>query len=139
MPFPAHGDFALRQDGRLLMSDLTGPWNLERVDRYRIEVAPHVARLAAKGPWAQIAVCHRSELAPQDALLALADSARLLAGQYHRVAIAYVLPPGVEGHGLMESVLTRLYGGFQTAACFDALAPACTWALAQVEAASARR
>ncbi|KAA3653915.1 MAG: hypothetical protein DWQ11_06560 [Proteobacteria bacterium] len=138
MPFAAHGDFALRQEGRLLMSDLTGPWNLELVDRYRVEVAPHVARLAAGGPWAQIAVCHRSVLAPQDALQALADSARLLAGQYHRVAIAYVLPPEVEGHGIMESVFDRLYKGFQAVACFDALAPACAWALAQVDAARPR-
>ena len=136
MPFSAHGEFSLRQDDRLLMSELTGPWNIELVDRYRIEVAPFVERLATDGPWGQIVICHHSVLAPQDALKALSDSARVLAGRYDRVAVAYVLPPEVEGYGIMESVLTRLYTGFQSVACFETLAPAREWTLAQIKAAA---
>ncbi len=136
MPFSAHGEFSLRQDGRLLIAELTGPWNIELVDRYRIEVAPFVARLAPDGPWGQIAICHRSVLAPQDALKALTDGARVLAERHHRVAMAYVLPPEVEGHGIMESVFARMYAGFQSVACFETLAPAREWTLAQIKAAA---
>lgn len=136
MPFPAHGEFSLRVDGRLLIAELTGPWNIELVDRYRIEVAPFIKQLAPDGPWGQIAICHRSVLAPRDALQALADGARVLAGQYHRVAMAYVLPPEVEGHGIMESVFARMYAGFQAVECFETLASARDWTLAQIDAAS---
>ena len=135
MTFPAHGDFALRREGRLLLADFTGPWNIELVDRYRVEVVPFVQALAPGGAWAQIAICHRSVLAPKDALDALAEGARILAGQYHRVAMAYVLPPEVEGYGLMEKVFDRLYAGIQDVACFETLEAARAWALARIKAA----
>ncbi|UUZ49455.1 hypothetical protein LP420_03915 [Massilia sp. B-10] len=69
--FRPHGKFATRVDGRLIISEVTGPWNKELVQYWGQRCLPEATLVAAGGPWVGIAIIHESMLCPPDALAVL--------------------------------------------------------------------
>jgi hypothetical protein len=60
-PSRQHGEFACHVDGRLIVSDVVGPWNLELVQAWAAELHRH-ASLMTPGPHVGIAIVHGSIL-----------------------------------------------------------------------------
>ena len=48
--FSAHESSACHAQGRLLIADIEGPWNLELVQHYHVEMQPSIERLVEDGP-----------------------------------------------------------------------------------------
>ena len=123
--FPAHGDFLTRVDGRLIISDVTGPWNKELVEEWACAAHP-VAK--GVGPHVGIAIIHGSMLCTPDALLVLRRSAEYAARGLECVAHAIVAAREVEGRDFVESSFIKAYEGVLPLAIFYTLDEARQWA-----------
>lgn len=55
--FEAHGTWNIDSDGRVLMIEGTGPWNLESLQQSARQVEPFIQRLRGK-PWAAMVILH---------------------------------------------------------------------------------
>ncbi len=128
-PFRAHGTFLSRVEGRLIISDVTGPWNKELVEQWALEAGPVARQL---GPHIGIAVIHGSMLCTPEALLVLRQAARHARASLACVAHAIVAAPSVEGRDFVEPNFIRAYDGVLPLAIFYTLDEARAWALARL-------
>ncbi|GAA0855044.1 hypothetical protein [Aliiglaciecola litoralis] len=55
--FEAHGTLTTKIEGRILVAEGTGPWNLESLDKSGNAAAPQINVLAGK-PWAALVILH---------------------------------------------------------------------------------
>lgn len=129
--FQAHGEYLTRVDGRLIISDVTGPWNKEFVEQWALAAGP-VAK--GVGPHVGIAVIHGSMLCTPDALLALRSSAEYGAHHLDCVAHAIVADKAVEGRNFVESSFYNAYQGVLPLSIFYTLDDARIWANALLDA-----
>ncbi|MEJ7806541.1 MAG: hypothetical protein WKG03_11570 [Telluria sp.] len=123
--FRAHGEFLTRVDGRLIISDVTGPWNKELVEEWAVAAQPVAMGV---GPHVGIAIIHGSMLCTPDALLVLRRSAAYAARSLQCVAHAIVAGKEVEGRDFVESSFFRAYAGVLPLAIFYTLDEARSWA-----------
>jgi hypothetical protein len=133
--FRPHGDYAAWVEGRLVISEVTGPWNVELVRLWAAELHAKTAPLAATGPHAGIAIIHGSMLCPPDALELMAKAVRYPERHLRCVAHVVVADASVEGRELMRASYARMYPGAMPHRLFDDVAEARTWALARLAAA----
>ena len=127
--FQPHGAFKTRVDGRILVSDLHGPWNLELVDNWMAEAHPMVRELAATGPHVHITIVTGSLLCPPDALDRLAAVIVYTTAKMNCIANIVVAADGVEGRALFEPMYSRIYEGSPPHALFLDYESAKAWAL----------
>lgn len=130
--FPAHGSFTLRIDGQLLLVDLLGPWNAELVARYQQELDAAARQLAAGGRWAVVVQVYSSALFTPEAMRSMQRKAEAQAAALQRAATAFVIAPEVEGSGVIEPALRKVYAPSQAFAVFADVPPALAWAHAQL-------
>ena len=130
-PFRSHGNFLTRVDGRLIISDVTGPWNKELVEEWAIAAQPVAIGV---GPHVGIAVIHGSMLCTPEALLVLRRCAGYAAHALACVAHAIVADKTVEGRDFVESSFFRAYEGVLPLAIFYTLEEARSWAEGLLEA-----
>lgn len=127
MEFTPHGSFRLHRDGQLIVVEAAGPWNLELIQRYAAEVLPVVHEIARDGPWAAVVLVKDSVLFTNEAAEALREAGFRTAKGAGRVAVAYVIPPEVEGASLAPTFIRRIYEGLTPWAIFTDLPPAMAW------------
>lgn len=109
--FRPHGEFRSRIEGRIVITEVTGPWNRELVEAWARHVYPDVKKLAESGPHVGLAIVRKSMLCPPDALEALARVARYAVKHLHCIGEFIIADAGVEGRGLVERPFERIYEG----------------------------
>ncbi len=129
--FRAHGKFFSRVEGRLMISEVTGPWNKELVEEWALGSNPVAKSL---GMHIGIAVIHGSMLCTPEALLVLRRAAEHAAKALSCVAHVIVADKSVEGRDFVESSFIRTYRGVLPLAIFYTLDEAREWSLAQLAA-----
>ena len=129
-PFLPHGKYVSHVEGRLLVSEVTGPWNRELVDNWGLDCYPLAQALSAEGPYVGIAIIRESMLCPPDAMESLRKVAHLSATRLQCLAHLIVADASVEGRDFLESTFVRLYEGVIAHRMFHTLEQARTWSLA---------
>ncbi|WP_426107875.1 hypothetical protein [Massilia sp. TSP1-1-2] len=129
--FRPHGTFLTRVDGRLIISDVTGPWNKELVQAWALAVQPVAMGV---GPHVGVAVIHGSMLSTPEALLVQRRCAEHAARTLGCVAHAIVADKTVEGRDFVESSFFKAYEGVLPLAVFYTLDEARSWAAALLNA-----
>lgn len=132
MEFSQHGEFELSIDGRLLVVDVVGPWNLELIRNYTAQATVLARQLAETGPWVLISIARRSVLFTPDAIEALRETARRHTADSRRIATAYVVDPTVEGYQLVNTLFEEIYRDVCPMAVFETRAEAERWAAEQL-------
>jgi len=125
-----HGRFATHVEGRLMVTEVTGPWNKELVEYWAQQRYPAAKALGEAGPYVGIAVIHDSMLCPADALEALARVVRYSAARLHCIAHVIVADASVDGRNFLEPVFARIYQGVVDHAIFYTVDEARAWSLA---------
>lgn len=125
--FRTHGDFQWYVEGRLVITDVTGPWNKELVEAWAIALQPAVAELARTGPNVGIARIHRSMLCPPDAMAALRRTISYAVKHLGCLANVIVAGPEVEGRGFVEPVFVQVYKDVSPYMIFEELDEAKAW------------
>ncbi len=128
--FRPHGSFGIRVDGRLMMTEVTGPWNRELVDDWAAHCFEPARALSAAGPYVGITIIHQSMLCPPDALEALRKIGEYSTTRLGCVAHVIVADRSVEGRNLMESTFAKLFAGVAEHRMFNELEPALAWSRA---------
>jgi hypothetical protein len=109
--FRPHGEFHTHLDGRIVVTEVTGPWNKELVESWARHIYPYVKQLNADGPHVGLGIIRESMLCPPDAMEALARAVRYGVTKLHSIGEFIVVDKSVEGHGLVEPVYERIYQG----------------------------
>ncbi len=123
-PFRKHGDFKAFIDGRLLVSEVVGPWNKELIEQWIVAAYPLLKQIARGGPHVGVAIIHESAMCPPDALTSLQDALRYSLQKFPCPAHAIVAAPGVEGRTLMAPTFAAMYTGLCPFRQFESFAPA---------------
>ena len=129
--FRAHGQFSTRVDGRLIISDVTGPWNKELVEEWALASQPVALGV---GRHVGIAVIHGSMLCTPEALQVLRRSAAYAARVLDCVAHVIVADKTVEGRDFVEPSFFKAYQDVLPLAMFYTLAEARAWSEALLDA-----
>lgn len=127
--FRAHGEFSTRVEGRLVISEVTGPWNIELVRACMAELHAKALPLAATGPHVGVGIVHGSILCPPDAFALLASAIGYAARRLNCIGNCIVAGPEVEGRALMQAQYAHIYAGLTPYCRFDELGSARLWAL----------
>lgn len=107
--FSQHGDFTARVEGRLIISEVTGPWNLELVRSWGRVVDPLARELSATGPHVGIAVLHGSVMCPPDAFALMREMIAYGIAHLGLVGNCLVADATVEGASLLEPMYANFY------------------------------
>jgi len=129
-PFAAHGQFRTWVEGRVIFSEVLGPWNRELVHECVRELDAHARLLAPDGPHVGVAVVRGSMLCPPDAFAALRQAIVYSATRLHCIGNALVAAPDVEGRALVWPMYERMYAGVSEYRLADDIDSARAWALA---------
>lgn len=127
--FEPHGQYKLRLEGRVLISELVGPWNLELVDAWMKAAHPMVKALAATGPQVHMTIVTGSLLCPPEALDRLAAVIVYTTAQMQCIGNPVVAAANVEGRALFEPMYARIYDGSPPRGLFLDYASAKAWSL----------
>lgn len=128
--FRPHGKFSTHVEGRLIVSEVTGPWNKELVEYWGLHCYQAARELSDSGPFVGIAVIRNSMLCPADALEALGRVVRHSATKLHCIAHVIVADASVDGRDFLEPVFARVYEGVVEHAIFYTFEEAREWSLA---------
>lgn len=137
--FVPHGQFDAYVEGRLVISQVTGPWNKELVDEWARALHPMAKAIGADGPHAGIAIIHGSMLCPPDALESLRKVVAYSVRHMGNIAHVIVADSTVEGRKLLEPLFAKLYEGLVPYRMFETLPPAKEWANALLSECLAQR
>lgn len=127
MEFTPHGSFRIHREGQVIVVEAAGPWNLELIQQYARDVVPLTREIAAGGPWAATVLVRDSVMFTAEAADALREAGFRTAKTSGRVAVAYVIPPEVEGAALAPAILKRIYEGLNPWAIFTDARAAMDW------------
>jgi hypothetical protein len=130
LKFRPHGQYKLRLEGRVLVSELLGPWNIELVDTWMKAAHPIVKQLAATGPHVHMTIVTGSLLCPPDALDRLAAVIVYTTAKMQCIGNPVVAAANVEGRALFEPMYARIYDGSPPRGLFLDYASAKAWSLA---------
>ncbi|MFZ6648289.1 hypothetical protein ACO0LO_21385 [Undibacterium sp. TJN25] len=125
--FTPHGRFSLHIDDRVIVSEVTGPWNLELVKDWAREVNPYAEQMQNGGPWGGIAIIHESMLCTPEAMTAIGAASSYAVAHYGCIAQLVVAARDVAGRGVVESAFHRLYEDVCACEFFDDYAAAKVW------------
>ena len=128
--FRPHGSFGIRVEARLLITEVTGPWNRELVDHWVTHCLEPARALSAEGPYVGITIIRESMLCPPDALEALRKVAMYSTTRLGCLAHVIVADRSVEGRNFLESTFARIFEGVAEHQIFYELEPALAWSRA---------
>ncbi len=135
--FPAHGDFRVSVEGPLVITEITGPWNAQLLQRWVIALEPHSKQARLHGRYGGITIIHGSVLCPPDALSIMRERTQWSVQRHPYVGTAFVVAPGVEGSALTLSVFGRVFQGLCAFQVFPELPAAKAWLTEQIRRAGA--
>jgi hypothetical protein len=125
--FDVHGNFLLTVEGQLFVSRIRGPFNVEFTRAYMRTAAPIARTLAAVGPWAGIIEYLESALFPLESAAIMRERTIAAATELRLVAYCWVVPPTVEGYGVIETQARHVYEGVIPFEIFENIDDARTW------------
>jgi hypothetical protein len=128
--FAPHGQYRTWVEGRLIFSDVVGPWNRELVEQCMRELDAHARVLAATGPHVGLAIVRESILSPPDAFENLRRATAYSAAHLNCIGNVVVAGPDVEGWQLVRSMYADMYSGRTPYCLADDEASGRAWALA---------
>lgn len=137
--FVPHGQFKAYAEDRLVISEVTGPWNKELVYVWAQALHPLAKALSTDGPHVGIAIIHGSILCPPDALEALRKVVLYSVQRLDNVAHAIVADASVEGRRLLANTFARVYEGVVPYQLFEDLPSAKAWGNALLQQSLANR
>jgi hypothetical protein len=126
--FRTHGEFSCYCEGQVLITELTGPWNIELVEEWCEFVTPHTLALSARGPYVGVARIHRSMLCPPDAMERLSKIVHYATRHLHCICNVVVVGHDVEGRHFVEPTFVKIYGDTVPYKFFYELEEAKAWA-----------
>ena len=129
LTFIPHGEFKLRLEGRVLISEVVGPWNLEFVNAWMKVAHPMVKELAATGPHVHMTIVTGSLLCTPEALDRLAEVIVYTTAHMRCIGNPVVAAADVEGRALFELMYARIYDGSPPRGLFLDYASAKAWSL----------
>lgn len=129
LKFVPHGEYKLRLEGRVLVSELVGPWNLELVNTWMKAAHPMVKELAATGPHVHMTIVTGSLLCPPDALDRLTEVIVYTTKYMQCIGNPVVAAADVEGRAMFEPMYARIYAGSPPRGLFLDYASAKAWSL----------
>lgn len=127
--FKVHGQFKNYVDGRILVTDVIGPWNKEMVDSCALEMDPLARALSATGPYVGMVIVRESILCPPDAMDAMRRVIEYGSRHLASVGNALVADRTVEGRALLEPLYGALYAAAPAYRLFDDVDSARAWSL----------
>jgi len=130
--FQPHGQFKNYVDGRILVTDVIGPWNKEMVISCAAELDPLARKLAASGPHVGMVIVRESILCPPDAFDALRRVIKYGARHLGCIGNAIVADHAVEGRSLLVPLYAKIYESAAAYGFFEDAASARQWSLAQL-------
>ncbi|MFL6657607.1 MAG: hypothetical protein ACJ8GW_06015 [Massilia sp.] len=125
--FKSHGEFTVRAEGRLLISEAFGPWNKELVEQWAGALFVLAKPL---GGYVGISVVRGSMLCPPDALVALHAAISYGGARLQCLGNALVAAADVEGRTLLLPTYEKLYDPEPPHGIFLDLESARAWGLA---------
>ena len=114
-------------DGRIVISEIEGPWNLELVEAWAIPAARLYAKLGASGRCGGIGVHTKSLLTSPQSIRRLRELTALAVANHNIAACAVVGAAGVEGYQLAPTFMARIYEGIVPFEMFDSVERAKVW------------
>ncbi len=129
LKFEPHGEYKLRLEGRTLVSELVGPWNLELVDTWMKAAHPMVKELAATGPHVHMTIVTGSLLCTPAALERLAQVIVYTTAKMQCIGNPVVAAANVEGRALFEPMYAWIYDGSPPRGLFLDYDSAKAWSL----------
>ncbi len=127
--FPPHGKYKIYLDGRLLVSEVVGPWNIEFIRDWSTAAIPLCEELKDQAPWVAVAMISGSMLATPEAMDALRKVIKNSVQHYGCIAHVLVARPNVAGRGIVEWAFQKTYDGLSQSAFFDDYESAKAWSL----------
>jgi hypothetical protein len=125
--FRKHGDFQIRVDGRIIRSELIGPWNLETAKDYMRRLDAAVSAHMAGSKWGSLVVCRESIQFPLAMIPPLRASIEKRVSQFNQVAVAMVVTPEVEGFRVLYPPIRSIYAGLLPFEIFETVEEAIAW------------
>jgi hypothetical protein len=105
--FPPHGRYVARVDGQIIRSEVTGPLNLEMIERYQRVEAMWV-EAASRGRFGILTVMRGSMMMGPDAMRKfIAVTSELKSRVPHFSGIAQVAARDIEGRSLMAELYRK--------------------------------
>jgi hypothetical protein len=119
-PFRQHGKHHSYVEGRLIITEVTGPWNKELVDNWAKSVYPMAKQLSLDGPHIGIAIVEKSLMCPPDAYEALRQTVIFAATKLQCIGQIIVADKTVEGRNVLQTTFGHLYDGYTAHKfCYD--------------------
>lgn len=131
--FAPHGEFSVRLSDGLVLWENRGPFNLEALQAYGQLRERAVRQWQLDRRWFAGVVSwkHSALMSPEAFSAYQAGFERFLGSTHTLVAVAWVVPPGLEGMDFMQPRFERLFAAHQLPLqVFDRLEPAVAWARA---------
>ncbi len=130
--FRAHGSIQTRIDGRLIVSEITGPWNRELVDDWALHTYHDALKLSETGPWVALGIFLESMMCTPDALDSIRRTVQYSAVKLRCVGYAIVADPAVEGRDLMAPTFAAIYHDLVPFKMFSDVDAARVWSQEQL-------
>lgn len=128
--FRPHGRVQYEEQGRVLWSNATGPFNAELIDALTDLVKSTFPGMAAKGPWVNICLFRTSAMcSPEVLTIFTAMMKQIVALNLAPTGAAFILTPDVEGASVMGPLYEKCFqdAGIRYAS-FSSIEQACEWA-----------
>ena len=130
--FAAHGSFHFSVEGRILISRMNGPFNAEFARAYIHGQLPIIRELAKSGPWAGLTEFSENALFPLEMSAIIRGQTIVGVQQLQLVANCWVVPPSVEGYGIVDKQALNIYHGVLPFQIFENSADARAWLESQL-------
>ena len=125
--FVPHGEFQIRTEGQVIISEIQGPWNVEMMRAWGQSFGPVAQALCAQGPVGSIGVYSYSLLTSPDSIALLGKLLRYGVAHYQVECTADVYDASVEGHTLAPLMFRKVYEGVVPSRSFVRVADAMLW------------
>ncbi|OYU45804.1 MAG: hypothetical protein CFE44_05595 [Burkholderiales bacterium PBB4] len=125
--FVPHGEFKIRTEGQVIISEIHGPWNVEMMRAWGQSFAPVAQALCVSGPVGSIGAYSHSLLTSPDSIALLGKLLRYGVEHYQVACTADVYDASVEGYVLGPRIFKSVYEGVVPSRSFARLADAVSW------------
>lgn len=108
MLFRPHGHFSVRVEGQILLTEVTGPWNLELVEYWATQALGLAQGFRKDFPYVAVTIIHDSMLCPLDALERVAQGVAYARQNLACVGHCIVVAPDVDGREIVRNAYQRI-------------------------------
>ena len=133
--FKPHGKFLLYRDDNILVTDITGPWNIELIKFWAKAAIPYSLEMQTIGVWGAVAIISESMLCSPDAMQALRKNVAYSVHGLGCVSHCIVAEADVLGRGIVEPAFERAYEGLCPSNFFYDYESAKLWTQSQIQVA----